>query len=72
MEGNSIVAKVLMIPGTSRLTKGVRGTDPTRALYLAKIYDLIGNASRSAQERTQPARRPASHGKRVVETDSPG
>lgn len=61
-----------MTPGTSRLTKGVRGTDPTRALYLAKIYDLIGNASKSAKKRIQLARRPASHGKQVVETDSPG
>ena len=52
-EGNSTGAKVLMIPVTSCLTKEAKATDPTRAMDLAKIQDLIGNASRSHRKEPQ-------------------
>lgn len=74
MEVNCTVAKVLvqlMIPVTSCLSREAEATDPTRAMDLAKIYDVIGSASRSRQRRTQPVGRPTAPGKWVVETDSP-
>lgn len=75
MDMNSVIAKglvELMIPVTSCLTREAKATDPTRAMDLAKIYDLIGGARTSGQKRTQPARRPSACGKQFVETNSPG
>lgn len=74
MDVNSVVAKGLVeltIPVTSCLTREAKATDPTRAMDLAEIYNLIGGAWMSGQNRTQPARRPSACGKRFVETNSP-